>query len=120
MPERILYESNHPEFKTQKRQFEYHHTLNNKTYAVECPDILEPADENAFVICTYEGSDYPAGIAYANDYKACTFAFPFETIKDKASRDTIMIDVLDKPIACAASMNCFSRTAITADRTIRV
>jgi len=91
----IFYESNHPEFKAQRRQFEYHHTLNNEMYAVESPDILGTVDENAFVICTYEGSDYPAGIAYANDdYKVCTFAFPFETIKDKASRDTIMTDVL--------------------------
>jgi len=64
-------------------------------YAVEHPDILEPVDKNAFVICKFEGSDYPAGIAYANDYKVCTFAFPFETIKDEASRDAIMADVLD-------------------------
>ncbi len=91
----IFYASNHPEFRAQKRQFEYHHTLNNKMYAVEHPDILEPVDKNAFVICKFEGSDYPAGIAYANDYKVCTFAFPFETIKDEASRDAIMADVLD-------------------------
>ncbi|MDD4427056.1 MAG: xanthan lyase [Paludibacter sp.] len=90
----VLYESRHPVFFKGRRQFEYHHTPNNSMYAVEDPDLLEPADDKAFVICQYEGNDYAAGVAYAGKYKTCTFGFPFETIKDGESRDRIMTAVL--------------------------
>jgi hypothetical protein len=90
----VLYESKHPVFFQGKRQFEYSHTPNSRMYAVEDPDLLEPTHDQAFVICQYEGNDYAAGIAYAGNYKTCTFGFPFETITDSASRDRIMSAVL--------------------------
>ena len=90
----ILYESKHPVFFKGKRQFEYHHDPNSRMYAVEDPDLLETADDKAFVICRYEGNDYAAGVAYAGKYKTCTFGFPFETIKDAESRNRLMSAVL--------------------------
>ncbi len=89
------YHSFHPEFYAERRYLNFEQKPNSEVYALEHPDILAPADENAFIISTYEGLDLPAGIAYSNAYKVCSFAIPFETIQEKDIRDIIMSEVLE-------------------------
>ena len=91
----VLYQSGRKDFFKSKRQFEYHHTINNQMYAVEAPDLLQPTDKKAFEICRFEGNNYAAGVAYSGNYKTCALSFPFETIKNKESRDMVMSDILD-------------------------
>lgn len=91
----VLYQSGNREFFKNKKQFEYHHSINDKVYAVEAPDLLQPTHNKAFEICRYEGNHYAAGVAFDGNYKTCALSFPFETIKDQASRDMVMSDILD-------------------------
>lgn len=91
----VLYQCENSNFFKNKKQFEYHHTINEEIYAVEAPDLLQVAHKDAFNICRFEGNHYAAGVAYSGNYKSCALSFPFETIKDRASRDMVMSDILD-------------------------
>ena len=51
---------------------------NEKSYFVEAPDIIIPADAKAVKICEYEQNSTPAGIAYKGKYGVCVFGFPLK------------------------------------------
>ena len=67
---------------------------NPKTYFVEAPDIITPADNSAVQICTYNDNKMGAGIAYKGKYKVCAFGFPFENIKEEDKRNELMKNIL--------------------------
>jgi hypothetical protein len=70
-------------------------TLNEHSYAVAHPDVLEPANAQAFTPLIYENMQ-SAAIAYnGSDYKAFVMGFPFESIEQKDKRNEIMGAILD-------------------------
>ena len=70
--------------------------FNDKVYAVESPDALKPADKNGCTLMRYSENGISAGIiAQMDGYKTCVLGFPFETINEKDSRDTLMMQILN-------------------------
>ena len=69
--------------------FEIYRELNAESYAVPQPEAINPTG-GAFAMLAYSNG-LPAAVAYdGNDYKAITFGFPFESIKDARSRNRLM------------------------------
>ena len=63
--------------------------VNERTYAVSCPDILVPLD-NAFVSFVFDDCRESAGVAYVGDYKVLSTSFPFETVAGEQKRAKLM------------------------------
>ena len=82
--------------KSIKRPFEFHQSLNPGIYCVENPDGIQPADANGTVILRYSDNGVPAAVAYdAKDYRAVSFGFPLEVLKDGGVLETIIHKTLD-------------------------
>jgi hypothetical protein len=75
-------------------EFSFYSHPNEKSYFVEAPDIILPADFNAFKICEYEQNNSSAGIGYKGKYGVCAFGFPIETIQEEKCRIDLMKSVL--------------------------
>ncbi len=75
-------------------EFSFHSSPNEKSYFVEAPDIIVPADIKAFKICEYEQNNTSAGIAYKGKYGVCAFGFPIETILEEKDRIELMKSTL--------------------------
>lgn len=76
-------------------EFEYYNQLNEDSYAVESPDAIEPALNNILTIFRYRENNLSMGIAYADKYKTCILAVPFESIKTKNQRNKLMLNILN-------------------------
>ena len=75
--------------------FDVYRALNEDHYAATQTDILMPTDTKAFPALVYS-SGTSAGVAYqGNDYKAFVMGFPFECIKGKTTKATIMRGILN-------------------------
>lgn len=75
--------------------FSLHTTLNEEHYAAQHPDILQPASDSAFTAVQYADGQ-SAAVAYnGEDYKTFTMGFPWECIKDKASRQSLMRGIIN-------------------------
>lgn len=69
--------------------FDVYRTVNEQHYGAYTPDNILPAD-NAFSVLTYSDG-HTAGVAYkGTDNCVFTLSFPFECIKDAATRNSIM------------------------------
>lgn len=77
-----------------KIDFDYFDTPNAKSYYVESPDAIEPAELGAYTICRYSENNASAAVAYAGKYKTCAFGFPLETIIDEKDRNNIIASAL--------------------------
>ena len=75
--------------------FSFNQTLNEESYAVEKPDAILPTDRNAQIILRYMDNSLAAGIAYMGDYKTVVWGFPFESIREKDARNTLMKNILN-------------------------
>ena len=74
--------------------YTYHNELNEESYVVEAPDAIEPAGKDAYTVMRYSENNLSAGVAYQGDYKTYIMGFPFETIRTKAERETLMKAIL--------------------------
>ena len=76
---------------------EYYTTLNDKFYAVESPDGIYPADKTkGCTLMRYGENNIPAAVvADQGGYRTCVMGFPFETIKDAASRRALMGQIME-------------------------
>ncbi|MFV0391845.1 MAG: fibronectin type III domain-containing protein [Paludibacteraceae bacterium] len=72
----------------------FYSSPNEKSYFVEAPDVILPADIKAKKIGEYEQNNSGAGIAYKGEYGVCAFGFPFETIVSENDRNELMKSVL--------------------------
>ncbi len=76
--------------------YNYYNEVNDKSYVVESPDGIVPAEENAYTIYRYPENEISAGVAYkGTDYRTCILGFPFESIKGSEARNEIMNNILD-------------------------
>ena len=72
-----------------RMSFDVYRTVNEQHYGAYTPDNILPAD-NAFSVLTYSDG-HTAGVAYkGTDNCVFTLSFPFECIKDAATRNSIM------------------------------
>ncbi|MEH0157958.1 fibronectin type III domain-containing protein [Limibacter armeniacum] len=63
-------------------------------YAVESPDGIEPAEDNAKTILRYKSNNISAAVAYQGDYRLVLLGFPFETIEGMENRSSAMDGIL--------------------------
>ena len=64
-------------------------TLNEKCYAVPCPDELLPVGD-AFVSFVFEDDRKSAGLAYKGKYKVIATSIPFEAVTSESQREKLM------------------------------
>lgn len=71
-------------------------TLNHKTYAVESPDAVTPADKDGVTIMRYSENTKPAAVAVDKGaYRTVVAGFPFESIEKAESRHQFMNEILN-------------------------
>ena len=75
--------------------FDFHTELNGERYAVESPDAIEPACEEAHTFLRYAENNLSAGVAYRGAYGVVTLGFPFEAIRTAEARGRLMQAILD-------------------------
>lgn len=73
----------------------FYSSPNSKSYFVEAPDVILPADKKAIKIAEYQENGNSAGIAYKEKYGICAFGFPFETITSEEEQNKLMKSVLN-------------------------
>ena len=74
--------------------FDVYRTINEQHYGAYTPDNIQPAD-NAFSTLTY-ADGHTAAVAYkGTNNSVFTLAFPFECIKDAATRNSIMKGIVN-------------------------
>lgn len=76
--------------------YTYYNELNSERYAVEHPDAIEPADEQAFTIFRYTENNLSAGVFYRGEqYNSCILGFPLEAVKEQAALDRLIKQITD-------------------------
>jgi hypothetical protein len=75
--------------------YEFCTQLNERQYAVESPDGIEPYGDNAFTVFRYGQNNISAGVAYKDTYRTVVCGFPFESLIDKNQRSKFMYQVLN-------------------------
>ncbi len=79
-----------------KKPFEFHQSLNQSIYCVENPDGIKPAGKEGSVFLRYYDNGVPAAVAYdAAGYRAVSFGFPLEVLKDGEILETIIQKTLE-------------------------
>ena len=76
----------------------YYNVPNDKSYVVESPDAIDPADPSAYTIMRYPENNMSAGICFGGNatdrWRTCVLAFPFESVKLRKQRDNMMKQIL--------------------------
>ena len=67
--------------------------LNDKIYAVEAPDAINPV-KGSKSIFRYSENSFGAGTAFKNKYGVVTLGFPFETVLSEQKRNELMQMIL--------------------------
>lgn len=76
------------------RVFDYYHDLNGDHYAAVHPESLQPIGDAITAMAYSNGM--PAAVAYTSPaVRVFSMGFPFECIKDQATRRTIMSGIMD-------------------------
>ncbi len=74
-------------------EFEFNTELNDRIYAVEAPDAINPAN-GAELLMRYSENEFSAATGYKDEYGMVAFGFPFETIMGTDTRNSIMRAIL--------------------------
>lgn len=83
-------------FTSVQGNYTYYHTLNSESYAVEYPDAIEPADDNAFTVFRYTENNLSAGVIYKGEkYSTAVLGFPIEAVKKTEDRDKLVKGLLE-------------------------
>ncbi len=78
-----------------KGRYIYLTALNDRCYAVEAPDGLNPVGDGAYTVFRYAENNISAGVAFEGGYKTVILGFPVETLETQEQ-----IDCLIGEIAC--------------------
>ena len=77
--------------KSIKKPIEFYQSLNPTIYCVENPDGIQPAGKDGSVFLRYSDNGVPAAVAYdAKGYRAVSFGFPLEVLKEGDILETII------------------------------
>ncbi len=78
--------------------YTYYNLPNEKSYVVESPDAIEPADKCGYTAFRYAENGLSAGVVFGGSekdhYKTIILGFPFESITKENERESIMKMVL--------------------------
>lgn len=67
---------------------------NDRIYAVESPDGIEPVGTGAYTVFRYKENNISAGVAFQGDYKTVVLGFPVETLDSQEQIDCLMQEVI--------------------------
>ncbi len=91
---RILVSDNELNTGLRKRTYLYNNTLNDKTYIVESPDMLEPMGE-AEILMEFDDNSYGAAVARKSGKShVVVMSIPFESITGEKDRSQLMKEIL--------------------------
>ena len=78
-------------------EYEIYSTLNDESYVVESPDALYSADPSkGATLMRYTENNIPAASVYApGSHRAIVIGFPFEAIKSREARESLMKQILN-------------------------
>lgn len=76
-------------------EYRFHDQLGPDHYAVESPDALLLADDNATVVMRYAENGRTAGIVATGNGRTFVMSFPFEALTTQRERDRLMREALD-------------------------
>ncbi len=83
-------------FASIRGNYAYYNTLNSESYAVEHPDAIEPAGDNAYTVFRYSENNLSAGIFYKGEtYATCILGFPIEAVKEQPKRNELVRKILE-------------------------
>lgn len=78
------------------KRYAFYTTPNEKCYAVESADAINPVGEGSFTIFRYAENNISAGVAYSGgDYKVVSLGFPIEALTDECQIADIIKTVTD-------------------------
>ncbi|KAA3618213.1 MAG: xanthan lyase [Calditrichaeota bacterium] len=86
--------ANDPLFHAIIPKFSFNTELNSQIYAAEAPDGLEPAGVHSRTILRYAENNISAAVGHKGNCDIVIFGFPFETILEQKSRDSVMRAVM--------------------------
>jgi hypothetical protein len=81
-------------FMPEGTEAEFSSSFNGKIYKVESPDGLMPV-QGAKTVLRYSVNQFSAGTAFKSKYGVVALGFPFETVLTQASRDALMLRILN-------------------------
>lgn len=83
-------------FRSIRKPFEFYQTPNSERYCIENPDSIVPAGDRSSTVLRYADTGFPAAVAFnGSSYKAVSFGFPLESIKDDGVTATIFSKTLE-------------------------
>ncbi|VAW16436.1 Xanthan lyase [hydrothermal vent metagenome] len=68
---------------------------NLKQYPAEAPDGIEPAGRDGKTFLRYSENNVSAGVAYKRGYKVVALGFPFECVRNRSIRDTLIKQIFN-------------------------
>ncbi len=75
-------------------EFEFNVQPNDSIYAVNAPDAISNTGQSQ-VLLRYAENQFPAAVGYKGNYGVVAFGFPFETVLNQTSRDSLMESVMN-------------------------
>lgn len=66
-----------------------------KCYTVNSTDAIATASAGAYEMMRYPSSGLPAAVGYRGEHSTFVMGFPFESITDEDSRDTLLSDIMN-------------------------
>ncbi|MFH0733488.1 MAG: xanthan lyase [bacterium] len=81
-------------FGSKLSKIKFNTELNDKIYAVESPDAINPVKDSE-TLFRYNDNLFSAGIGYKKEYGIIAMGFPFETIINANDRTEFMLNVLN-------------------------
>ena len=78
---------------TPRSRYIFNQALNDRIYAVESPDGLNPVGEGAYTIFRYAENNISAGVAFRGDYKTVVLGFPVETLETQEQLNCLIGEI---------------------------
>ena len=78
---------------TWKSNYIFNTEPNDRIYAVEAPDGLNPAGQGAYTVFRYAENNISAGTAYTGPYKTVILGFPVETLETQEQVDCLIGEI---------------------------
>ena len=76
--------------RSSNKKWNWNTDLNDKIYASEAPDGIEPSGSNAYTAFRDGENNISAGIVYKGKYRIVAMGIPFETICDQVDSRILM------------------------------
>lgn len=82
-------------FKMTQHEYTFCNEYSPKCYTVNSTDAIAAAGAGAYEMMRYPSSGLSAAVGYRGEYSTFVMGFPFESITDEESRDTLLRDIMN-------------------------